>query len=308
MIHVIRWCLLVLLSGMGACRDRNEPPEDRKYRFTGSLSVGGRERTFVLQLPADYYDKTADFALVIGLHGFGGNALQFEKDYLFTQKANQASFVVVYPEAVPSDGPLGLRTWNAGACCGYAEENQIDDIGFIRNLIDRLGADYRIDPKRVYVTGMSNGGMMAYRLACELSDKIAAVAAVSSTMIVAKPCRPGRAVPLLHIHSVRDTIVPYQGGIGLGGYRFPPVDSVLSVWAGLNACRPAPVTRVDNAGYSLREWTDCAPKSVIQAYLTKDGGHSWPGGQKARPQADEPSSAIQATDIIWDFFTRYQLP
>ncbi|MFC5408632.1 alpha/beta hydrolase family esterase [Larkinella bovis] len=307
MIHIIKWGLFVALCGMGACQEPNEPSGEHTYRFTETLSVNGRNRSFVLNLPPDYYEKSASYPLVIGLHGFGGSASQFEEDYQFTQKANQASFLVVYPEGVASGGPLGLRSWNAGGCCGYAQETQVDDVQFIRSLIDRLIANYRIDPKRVFVTGMSNGGMMAYRLACELSDKVAAIAAVSSTMIVAKPCQPGRAVPILHIHSLPDSKVPYRGGTGLGGYYFPPVDSVLNVWASLNGCQQAPTT-VDRTGYTLQEWSGCVPKTAVQAYLTSDGGHAWPGGLLARQQADVPSKAIKATDIIWDFFSRYQLP
>jgi polyhydroxybutyrate depolymerase len=187
-------------------------------------------------------------------------------------------------------------------------ENAIDDVKFIHELIDQLTTEYKIDPKRIYVTGMSNGGMMAYRLAGELSEKIAAIAVVCGTMVTNQVFTPLRPVPILHLHSALDTKVPPQGGIGIGGYYFPPVDSILNVWVHLDSCEPLPQIVEDNSGFTLKEWSSCENNVVIQYYLTKDGGHAWPGGKKARAMADEPSKAINANELIWNFFQQYRLP
>src|SRR5690606_11668886 len=149
--------------------------------------------------------------LVIGLHGTGGSASQFERDYDFSLKAELERFIVVYPNGVSSNGQFGLRTWNAGTCCDYAARKKIDDVKFISSLIDKLVNEYRIDPNRVYVTGMSNGGMMCYRLAAEIPDKIAAIAPVSGTMVYTPTSEQKRSVPLLHLHSRLDKIVPSDG-------------------------------------------------------------------------------------------------
>lgn len=281
---------------------------DKIYRINGSITVDGRARTYLLNMPPEYYD-TSNFSLVIAMHGTGGNAGQFERDYGITQKGNESKFIVVYPEGVQSTGILGIRTWNAGTCCNYAKDNNIDDVHFISVLIDELASKYKINPKKVYVTGISNGAMMAYRLACEIPDKIAAIAPVSGPMLTSQPCNPSRAVPILHIHSLRDTKVPYFGGIGIGGYYFPPVDSVLNFWASYNGCNAIPQIVVDNAEYRHTKWYDCSDGLTIESYLTQDGGHAWPGGLKSpRSGADTPSVAINATDVIWDFFQRYTLP
>jgi polyhydroxybutyrate depolymerase len=184
--------------------------------------------------------------------------------------------------------------------------NQIDDVKYIRDLLVHLTQNYKIDPAKVYITGMSNGGMMAYRLACELSDRVAAIAVVSGTMVMKQPCTPDRPVPVLHIHSALDTKVPYSGGSGLQGYHFAPVDSVLSVWKSINSCPDSPDIPVDNGHYTFTVWNGCAETSVIERYLTHDGGHAWPGGKKPGNWADIPSAAIDANDVIWDFFQRHK--
>jgi polyhydroxybutyrate depolymerase len=288
--------------------DNNEPVVAKSYRFYKTMSVDGRARTYLLNLPPRYYDRDSSvFSLVIGLHGTGGKASQFELDYGLTEKAKDEGFIVVYPEGVQSNGVLGVRTWNAGKCCDYANDNNVNDVLFIRELIDKLVAAYRINSKRVYVTGMSNGGMMAYRLACEMPDKIAAIAAVSSTMIVAEPCHVSRPVPVLHMHAMLDTKVPYAGGVGIGGYYFPPVDSVLNAWSSENACAVAGEVVVDNADYRFTRWSACDGGVTIECYLTRDGGHAWPGGSRSSAWADTPSVAINANDLLWEFFERYEL-
>ncbi|MCG6191178.1 extracellular catalytic domain type 1 short-chain-length polyhydroxyalkanoate depolymerase [Maribellus maritimus] len=299
-------CILLLFLNCSEEQSGYSTPE-QGLRFYDHISIERKARTYLLNLPPNYYESR-NFPLVIALHGTGGDAYQFENDYGFTKTANDNQFVVVYPEGVRSDGILGVRTWNAGTCCDYAMENNIDDVEFIKELIDRLESKYKIDSKRIYVTGMSNGGMLTYRLACELSDKFAAIAVVSGTMLTNQSCNPSRPVPVLHIHSTLDTKVPPLGGIGIWGYYFPPVDSVLNVWSLADACEMNPQIVEDNSGYSLTEWSNCENDFVIQYYLTKDGGHAWPGSSKVRSMADEPSKAINANEIICNFFQQYELP
>jgi polyhydroxybutyrate depolymerase len=289
--------------------DSSDPAMANEYRFHATLTVGGITRTYLLVLPSTYYGSdTTTFPLVVGMHGTGGSASQFDRDYGVTEKANSTHFIVAYPEGVQREGRFNVRTWNAGTCCDYAMENNIDDVGFIRALIDLMISDYRANARRVYITGMSNGGMLAYRLACEMPEKIAAMAAVSCSMMVDEPCDPSRSVPILHMHSKLDTKIPSDGGIGIGGYQYPPIDSVLDVWSRLNECESLPQVEVDNAAYKLTKWSTCDSNVTIQYYLTQDGGHSWPGGLKPQPRADEPSTAIDATDLMWTFFEQYQLP
>lgn len=293
------------LSVVASCK--KEDP-GKEYRFMGTLPVDGLQRTWLVNLPPTYYEQEAPLPLVIGLHGTGGSAEQFERDYGFPRKAGQAGYIMVYPDGVRSDGPLGIRTWNAGYCCDYAADHQVNDVGYISRLLDSMQRRFHIDPKRVYVAGMSNGAMMAYRLAAALPDRIAAIAPVSGPVVATEPVPTGRPVPVLHIHSALDTKIPYAGGIGIGGYYYPPVDSVLQVWAARNQCSTTPATIKDDAYYRLREWTGCAGNTIIRCYLTQDGGHAWPGGQRSGRWGDMPSTALDATSLILDFFSQYALP
>lgn len=274
------------------------------HRFNGLIEVDGLTRSYLLNLPPSY-DKGANFPLVIALHGGGGSAKQAEESYRLTQKSNTEQTIIVYPEGVQNDGVLKLRTWNAGTCCQYAVEKQIDDVHFISTLIDQLVGKYKINPKRVYITGMSNGAMLAYRLACEIPEKIAAIAAVSGSLEKIEPCTSKLQVPILHLHSVQDKNVPYQGGKGIRGYSFHSVDYGLTTWAKLNGCTASPlVTEKDD--YTLSQWKDGKGNVVIAYYLTKDGGHAWPGSTRVRMIADEPSHAIDANELIWAFFHRFE--
>lgn len=304
MSYLNTFLLAMLAFLLFNCKDDGEA---FTYRIQGTLTVDGNNRTYLLNLPSTY-NASADYPVVIALHGTGGDAAQFERDYGFTEKANDEQFMIVYPEGVPGPGSFGIRTWNAGNCCGYLQQTRVDDVQFITQLIDHLSEAYSVDSKRVYVTGMSNGAMMAYRLACEIPDRIAAIASVSGPLIAAQPCEPSRAIPILHIHSELDTKVPYAGGKGLAGYNFPSIDSTLTVWAGLDKCNPSPIVVEENDSYQHIEWQDCKDDARIELYLTKDGGHAWPGGHKSRAAADEPSHAFNATDLIWDFFKQHQLP
>jgi polyhydroxybutyrate depolymerase len=270
-----------------------------------SITVDGINRTYLLHLPTAYSLNKA-FPLVIALHGGTGSAYNIQNQSQLSVKANQESFIVVYPEGIKG-GALNVRTWNAGWCCGYASESKVDDIGFISNLLDTLINNYNIDTTRIYATGMSNGGFMTYRIGCELSNRIAAIAPVAASMSL-NDCQPSRAMPIIHFHSYLDTNVPYLGGIGDGisGHYNPPVDSVLNAWALLNQCMVNNDTLVDNDQFTFTRWTSCNDGIEIQFYITHDGGHSWPGGNQTST-GDPVSAYIDATDLMWDFFQKYTI-
>lgn len=294
----------LLFFSLGCSKQRDNSSETKQFRFNQSIVVDGLTRTYLVNLPPNYYDSSS-FSLVIALHGGGGSGENFELSTGLTDKANSEHFIIVYPDGYL--GPGNNRTWNAGNCCGAAESQNINDVKFISKLIDKLISDYKINPKKVYITGHSNGGMMTYRLASELSNKITAIAVNSCSMVVTSPIHPSIAVPVLHMHSILDTHVPYNGGIGINGYSFPPVDSVLNVWANIDACNVNPQT-TSYTGYLYKEWIGCTPNTTIQLYLTNDGGHSWPGGNNVNPNADPPSTVINANDLLWNFFKQFQLP
>jgi polyhydroxybutyrate depolymerase len=163
------------------------------YAQYDSIPYGGYDRTYNLHLPTGYTGSTS-IPLIIALHGGGHSAIEIESMSGLSLKADLENFIVVYPEGVK--GPLSnARTWNAGECCGYASFANIDDVGFIDALITILTSQYNIDTTRIHATGVSNGGFFAYRLACELSNKIASIAPVASSMTL-DYCTPDRPVSI----------------------------------------------------------------------------------------------------------------
>src|SRR5690606_38463985 len=167
-------------------------------------------RRYVVRVPARVARSNALAPLVIVLHGGGGNASNAETMTGFTRKAEREGFIVVYPEGT-ARGRVPLLTWNAGHCCGYAMEQRVDDVGFITALIDKLQSTHRIDPDRIYVTGMSNGGMMSHRLGIELSHRIAAIGPVVGA-VFGDEGRPRAPVSAIMINGMLDESVPYDGG------------------------------------------------------------------------------------------------
>ncbi|GAB4209787.1 MAG: hypothetical protein Fur0023_22120 [Bacteroidia bacterium] len=268
-------------------------------------------RTYLLHIPASY-NPANPTPLVIGLHG--GGALSWyslEQTSQLISKSNSSGFLLIYPEGMKYSG---LRTWNGGGCCGDAVLNNIDDVGFISNLIDTIKSQYNIDTTRIYATGISNGAIMAYRLACELSHRIAAIAPVAGTLEdTLYTCNPSRAVPIIQFHSVLDSNIYIQGGVGIGvsGYNFNSVNYGLQMFSAYNSCTQEPDSSyytVSNTFYYKKRWHNCSCNSENILYVTGDGGHSWPGGQQGiYAGADPPSSIIDANDSIWNFFQQHTL-
>jgi polyhydroxybutyrate depolymerase len=313
-MSVIRTALSFLLFTFlfsGCLRHRNDEP-DTLFDFEASIIHDGATRTYLVHLPPTYYDKSDQLALILGFHGGLGSAQNFREQSKLNEKADEENFIVVYLDGLENPGILNARTWNAGKCCGQnALTLDTDDVGFVSKLIDELIKSYRIDGKKIFATGHSNGAMMCYRLANELSEKIAAVAPNAGNLQVTTAYAPSRNVPVLDVQSKLDENVIYTGGISKGpAHQYnPPLDSCLDVVASRASCQTRKLVQESHPLYTIYRWETCNPTSFeVLLYLTEDGGHSWPGGNKGRDAADEPSQAFANNDIIWEFFKKHPLP
>jgi len=269
------------------------------------LPVQGQDRSYVLRLPEAVRSGPARLPLVLVLHGGGGNAENAEQMTGFTEKGAREGFIVAYPEGT---GRLKnkLLTWNAGHCCGSAMQGKVDDIGFIRALIEHLAANYPVDTQRIYITGLSNGGMMTHRLGLALSDRVAAIAPVVATVFGDEPS-PAQPVPALMINGALDSSVPPAGGPPGGrftqawdGVPTQPALAQGRLWARANGCSAEPqVSEIPGA----TQWRHACPAGrEVELLLVKDSGHAWPGGQAGSRRGDKPGTGLNATDVIWGFF------
>lgn len=275
----------------------------------GRLAVGGRERSYLLHLPPNYAQAAA-LPLVLVLHGGGGNASNAAMMSGMSARADRAGFIVAYPNGTGRRDDR-LLTWNAGNCCGQALDQGVDDVGFIRMLIADLAGRYKVDSRRIYVTGMSNGGMMTYRVACELADVIAAAAPVAGALNPPE-CRPGRPVPLIIFHGTADQHVLYEGGPPRKTIdSHPRVDAsvadAVAFWTANNGCPAAPASE-ERDGVVRDTYAGCRDGAEVVLYSIQGGGHAWPGGERGSALGDQPSDAIAASDLMWEFFARHPRP
>lgn len=311
-------CATLLFSAVACANDDSSWRERRQAPEHGDTAAGTHERSlrfgrdtrnYVLHVPARL-DALRPAALVVAMHGGGGHAAFMADDerYGLIGKADREGFVVVFPNGY-SKFPRGrLATWNAGACCGDARDRNSDDVGFVRAVVADVQSRVKIDPARVFATGMSNGGMMAYRLACEAADMFRAVASVAGTEAV-QECRPSHAVPVLHIHARNDTHVLFNGAAGPDAFRdeskvmdFVSVPDTIARWVGRNRCEARPVRMLETPGAYCERHSGCRNNASVQLCVTEQGGHSWPGAQKARRGKEAASPALDANEVMWAFF------
>jgi polyhydroxybutyrate depolymerase len=285
-------------------------------KATGTITTGSlvtadkRTRTYRVYVPSGL--PTTKVPLLVALHGGTGWGAQFELNSGFDGLAQANGFIVVYPDGVGTGAKADVnRTWNGGGCCGVAQRDKVDDVGFVRALIDQLEAKYAIDPARVFATGHSNGGILAYRLACELSDRIAAVALQSGTMEISS-CAPSKPVSLLHIHGTADTNVPIDGGKGstsIANVPFASPRTSIATFATSDGC-DAPVQKVDPANKDLTAttWTGC-PKGIDVKFIAVTGGtHPWMGHKPLNPKAPTPYLKLDSSLTIVSFLLRHPRP
>lgn len=270
------------------------------------IPFNGQNRKYMVHLPPSYDGRSAT-PLVICLHGGGGDIGFARRMFGFSQKADKEGFIVAYPNG---SGRLGnhILTWNADECCGYAEARRIDDVGFMRNFIKQLQADYNVDKKRVYLVGFSNGAMMCYRLASELSEEIAAVAIVGGSMN-GKEKLPAKPVPMLIVHGLKDKHVPVKGGGGkLAKWGFDvhakPLNYAVDFWVNANGCSKQPKVQ-KNGPVECKTFANGKDGSEVMLYTIDGYAHSWPGGKKAWLLANRPSPDLSATDTCWEFFAKH---
>jgi polyhydroxybutyrate depolymerase len=258
--------------------------------FDGSLmTADGRTRTYHAYAPSDL--DPAGVPLLVALHGGTGSGLQFETSSGFDDLAELYGFVVVYPDGIGAGAnETDNRTWNAGICCGQAALKGVDDVAFVRQLIDAMEAEFTIDPTSVFAAGHSNGGFMAFRLACELSDRIAAVGLQAGGLGVGQ-CNPSRPVSLLHIHGTADTNVPVAGGKGSGisQVSFPPLDQSLATVTAAMGCTGRPEQTKDGI-VTTRSWDECDGDTSVELQLVDGATHTWITG-----------SAFDSSDAIVEF-------
>ncbi|AQT78759.1 polyhydroxybutyrate depolymerase [Mycolicibacterium litorale] len=242
-----------------------------------TISVGGIDREYRLYLPAGLPPAAP---LVVMLHGGFGSAAQAERTYGWNQLADSAKFAVAYPDG------LG-RAWNAGGgCCGQPARDGIDDVGFITAAVRDIAGNVGIDPSRIFATGISNGGMMAYALACN-SAIFAAIGPDSATQLGS--CPAPRPMSVLHIHGTADRLIRYDGqpGTGVAHIDGPPVPELNAFWRGVDGC-DAPATTV--AGNVTTSVATCPGGRSVELVTVAGGGHEWPSF---------------ATQTLWDFFAAH---
>jgi len=314
--RVIVLVVLLLLAGCTGRRlDRNREPAPTGGQAgpgaavpvgqsEGTLTVGGQQRTYRLYRPAGL---SSAVPLVMVLHGAAGSGRQAEAAYGWDAEADSGKFLVAYPDGVG-------HTWNVDPdCCGAAARDDVDDVGFITRLADSFGP--LVDKSRIFATGISNGAMMAYRLACD-TKTFAAIGPDSGTMI--NSCDHPAPLSIIHIHGTADTIIPYDGGPGRidnagAGARLPakidgpPIPSLIATWRRTDHCAAPHST---TAGSVTTSTATCPAGRTVELITIAGAGHQWPGGRnlpvlQRALHLDPPSTALQATPTIWTFFAAH---
>jgi polyhydroxybutyrate depolymerase len=298
--------VLTLLVALGLLAADPLAPGDHQRQIT----VGELERSYLVHVPPQA-EAGRPLPVVLMFHGALTNGQGMVRFTGLNAKADEAGFIVVYPDGT---GRLErMLTWNGGNCCGYAAHHQVDDVGFVRALLDQLAGEIKIDARRVFATGISNGGIFCYRLADELSDRIAAIAPVSGTM-GAETCHPQHPVSVIHFHGTADEFVPFAGGKGdksLASIHFFSVEHSIQNWIKADGCPATPtVTRLprkpgDPTSVVRKVFGPGKQGSEVVLYQIEGGGHTWPGHPLPYGFLGKATETISANDLMWEFFQRH---
>lgn len=305
-LHALRLSVLVL----AACQ---------VFALTGCLSMTrgesarvtyeNRDRGYRVHVPPSY-DAQTPVPLVVALHGAGMTPLLMAFLTRFNALSDREGFIVVYPKGLDHKWNADL---NAPGFPGYDEP--VDDVGFVGRVMDEVERDYKIDPRRVYVTGASNGALLTHIVACKLAARVAAAAPVMGTIAehALPDCKPDRPVPILMVNGTADPIVFWQGGALpiIKPARVLSINATVEFWVKHNACNPVPETETlphHGSQCGTRTQVDSyrgpTPQSDVVFYTVERGGHTWPGGALIQKQwtLGRVSRDFNATEVIWQFF------
>jgi polyhydroxybutyrate depolymerase len=289
-------------SGSPRATDATTAPSGSITSEARTIVVDGVDRRYLVDRPATM-DPAKPPLLLLVLHGGFGNGNQARGAYGWKATADR---VVVFPDGLNS-------AWNAGTCCGRSQREGVDDVKFLGAVIDEMVDNEGVDPDRVFATGISNGGMMAYRLACELPGRLAGIAPVAASMTV--PCMDPapRPTSVLHIHGLDDRNVPFAGGVGTKGVAKdsrPSIPSVIERWSRIDRCPPTPPEATRTGPVSTASSSECDAGTRVTLITIAGAGHQWPGSTPPNAAArraldlDEPSTALDATATIDELLLR----
>ena len=276
-----------------------------------SVDVDGVTRRYILFVPTGV-DPQSPLPLVVAFHGGGGNPEAIIQGSGLNEKAQEEGFAVAYPYGTGTS-PDAFLSWNGGNCCSYAQEQNVDDVRFVELMLDDIARRIRVNRKQVFAAGLSNGGIMAYRVAAELSEDFAAIASVAGTtgQLSIQPTHP---VAILHFHGLSDLLLPYKGGFGEtpsgapGEVEYLAVDQALTQWSAANLCTgpatietlPNPIADGTRATRHARR--HCAGDTAVEIVLIEGGGHTWPGEPPLREFLGRSTQDFSANDLMWEFF------
>jgi polyhydroxybutyrate depolymerase len=289
------------------------PQVDPSQFQSCQLQHAGAKRSYYVHLPRGYH-KDKKWPVLFLFHGGGGSAPQALEHYPLLPVSDREGFILV---AANGSGPLAreiLRTWNVGWGFGYAQRNQVDDLGFVRSLILQVEKDYAVDPKRVFLTGLSNGAILSHQAAAAHSDLVTGIAPVAGTVAgkmpadkaLQYPVPPSHPVDVILFHGSEDLSLPVEGGVQKKHAEDPPREVASArqsaeFWARANGCQSQPIVE-ELAESQTTRLSGPGGRARVVLYIIRNHGHAWPGGEAPRIQADAPTQLIKAHDLMWDFF------
>lgn len=255
-------------------------------------------------------DRSGPAPLLLSSHGFTSTAEGQRETMLSDEPTPEdAGYTVVYPNAFASDVQVEPvdQGWNAGTCCGTPAMNGRDDVAFFRALVEEVSTLTCIDRKRIYATGMSNGGFISHRLACEASDLVAAVVSMAGVLgLPASDCNPSRPIPVMQIHGTADRVVPFEGGQTVGIAPFAGVQETIDTWKAKNGCSGEPVETYRRGTASCSTYDDCNGGADLVDCRIDGFDHCWAGAPSC--SIGEPTADLSANERMLSFFERFELP
>lgn len=314
-LRAAAWAIATATAGAAAFQatlaaptDSLQPLRPGTHKVLVNQRVSGVRRSYYVHVPAGD-DGTTPLPVVVALHGAFSTARKFESESGFSVLADRERFVVVYPQGIGL-GDL-FRHWNAGYCCGKARKRNLDDVSFALAAVDDVAKRNPVDRTRLYVAGFSNGGMLAYRIAAEHPEVVAAVAVASAT-IGGVPAenepewsvvRPKQPVAVLAIHGRDDTNIPYEGGRGTQSHGKSSAISVarsIRFWLDADDCDPEPrVESIGDGRVERQAWSGCRNGAQVELYTVNGWGHEW--------AKEDSLGGFDAGATIWRFFERHQI-